>query len=311
MNLALELLWNFTDALVQLLLQPFYYISIIFMMLIYRRQVLLERKLFHVRLHSWGNQTFRTIVGGLIAGISVSIAVAFLGISLTQEAIICIWAVAIVLLLFRIRYLCFAYSIGILGVMQFGLNLFTNWEPTSFMGSITDTIRGLDIPALLALVAILHLAEALLIKLQGVSFANPLFMESKRGKLVGGYQMQAFWPLPLFLLIPAQTSGSILPWTPLLGNGWSGGFSMMALPVVIGFSEMTQSLLPQVKATRTFKRLLIYSVALFALSLLSAWWTPLIIVASLASILLHEGLVWYSRFEEQNQSPIFVHPTQG
>ncbi|MCF6944235.1 hypothetical protein, partial [Klebsiella pneumoniae] len=94
-------------------------------------------------------------------------------------------------------------------------------------------VAGLDIPALLALVAVLHLAEALLIRLQGATFANPLFIEGKRGKLVGGYQMQVFWPIPLFLLIPGA-SDTVLPWTPLFGgDGWSGGFSMMALPVVI------------------------------------------------------------------------------
>ncbi|MEC0241472.1 PDZ domain-containing protein [Paenibacillus dokdonensis] len=312
MEVVLEILWHWTDALVQLLLQPFYYISILFMMLVYRRQVLLERRLFHVRLHSWVLQTLRTFIGGLLAGISVSVVIAFLGISLSQQAVWCIWIVAIILLLFRVRYLCFAYSIGILGVIQFVLGFFPDWKPEALMGTAADTIRGLDIPALLALVAVLHLAEALLVKLQGAGFANPVFMESKRGKLVGGYQMQAFWPIPLFLLIPAQTTGTLLPWTPLLGgDGWSSGFSMAALPVVIGFSEMTQSMLPQVKANKTFKRLLVYSIVLLALSLLAAWWKPLIIAAALVSILVHEGLLWYSRQEEQQSGALFVHPLLG
>ncbi|MFU1797165.1 PDZ domain-containing protein [Paenibacillus azoreducens] len=311
MEVALELLWHWTDALVQLLLQPFYYISVIFMMLMYRRQVLLERKLFHVRLHSWGWQTWRTLIGGLAAGICVSIAIAFLGISLSVEAVACIWIVAILLMLLRVRYLCFAYSIGLLGVIQFILGFFPELQLPGVAGTALETVNGLDIPALLALVAVLHLAEALLVKWQGAGFANPVFMESKRGKLVGGYQMQTYWPLPLFLLIPAQTGGALLPWTPLLGDGWSAGFSMAALPVVIGFSEMTQSMLPQVKANKTFKRLLVYSVVLLAFSLLSAWWKPLTIAAALVSILVHEGLLWYSRMEEQHSSPMFVHPQRG
>ncbi|MWV46667.1 serine protease [Paenibacillus sp. HJL G12] len=312
MEVALELLWHWTDAVVQLLLQPFYYISILFMMLVYRRQVLLERRLFSVRLHSWGLQTWRTLIGGLLAGISVSVVIAFLGISLSQQAVWCIWIVAIILLLFRVRYLCFAYSIGILGIIQFVIGFFPDWNPDGIAGTAAETVRGLDIPALLALVAVLHLAEALLVKLQGAGFANPVFMESKRGKLVGGYQMQAFWPIPLFLLIPAPSAGALLPWTPLLGgDGWSSGFSMAALPVVIGFSEMTQSMLPQVKADRTFKRLLVYSFALLAISLLASWWKPLMIAAALVSILVHEGLLWYSRLEEQQSSPMFVHPQQG
>lgn len=312
MDVALELLWHVCDGLIQLLIQPFYYISILFIMLFYRQQVLMERKLFHVRLHSWGLQTWRTIMGGLVGGVCVSLVIAFLGISLSREAIICIWVVTLLLLCFRVRYLCFAYAIGILGVIQFIVDFFPKWQPESFLGTVVGTVRGLDIPALLALVAVLHLAEAILVKKQGPSFAMPLLVESKRGKLVGGYQMQAFWPLPLFLLIPAQTTGSVLPWTPLLGgDGWSSGFSLLALPIMIGFGEMTQSLLPKQKANVTFKRLFVYSIILLALSLLSAWWSPLMIVAALASFLMHEGLIWFSRLEEQQRSSIFVHPTQG
>ena len=53
---------------------------------------------------------------------------------------------------------------------------------------------------------------------------------------------------------------------------------MMALPVVIGFGEMTQSMLPQEKAGITSKRLIFYGAIVLALSLLAEWWTPLTIV---------------------------------
>ena len=104
--------------------------------------------------------------------------------------------------------------IGLLGIIQFGLSWFPNWQPEGWIGQVTSTILGLDIPALLALSAVLHFAEALLVRIQGSRFATPLFLEGKRGKLVGGYQMQSFWPLPLFLLVPAVGGGSVLPWTP-------------------------------------------------------------------------------------------------
>ncbi|KAI7262144.1 hypothetical protein KC345_g9521 [Hortaea werneckii] len=165
----------------------------------------------------------------------------------------------------------------------------------------------MDIPALLALAALLHLAEALLARWQGARLATPLFLAGKRGKVVGGYQLQAFWPLPLFLLIPSGAGISELPWHPLLG----GGLGLVSLPVIIGFSEMTQGMLPARKVARTFGRLLIYSTVLLGLSLLAAWWSPLTVLAALAAILLHEGLSWYSALEERSLSPIFVHPPAG
>ncbi|MBP1936623.1 PDZ domain-containing protein [Paenibacillus sediminis] len=312
METALEWLWNITEGLILLLTQPFYYIAILFIILQYRRQVVLERKLFHVRLHGWGQQTWRTFVSGLASGICVSLVMVFLGISLTTEAIILIWVISLILMLFRVRYLCFAYTIGLLGVIQAVLGWLPEPNASGVIGSIIDTIAGLDIPALLVLVALLHIAEAVLVRGQGASFAGPLFYEGKRGKLVGGYQMQSFWPVPLFLLIPAQTTGSLLPWTPLFGGaGWNNGFTLMALPVLIGFTEMTQSMLPREKTRLTSKRLLLYSIVLLVLALLSHWWSPLIIGASLASFVLHELLVWLAGLEEQSKSPIFVHPAQG
>lgn len=312
LEIVLEWLWKLSDALVIFLAQPFYYISIILIMLQYRRQVQLERRLFHVRLHSWGHQTWITVLGGLIAGVSVSVVSAFLGTSLTLSGVLLIWACSILMLLFRVRYLCFAYSVGLLGVIQFIMSWFPDLSWNGFAGELLATIRELDIPSLLALVALLHLAEALLVRWQGAGFAGPLFYEGKRGKVVGGYQMKSFWPVPLFLLIPAQSAGSTLPWTPFFGGeAWQGGFSFMALPVVIGFTEMTVSALPKNKARLTSSRLLLYSVVLLGLALVAGWWSPLTIVAAIAAFLLHELLVWYSRFEELNRSPVFVHPTRG
>ncbi|WP_159081961.1 PDZ domain-containing protein [Paenibacillus sp. CAA11] len=308
----LEWLWTLTDALVQLLAQPFYYISILLIALQYRRQVLLERRLFHVRLHSWVMQTLRTMLGGLLAGLGVSAVSLAFGMTLSLEGVLMLWAVSIVLMLLQIRYLCLAYAVGVLGIAQFVVNRFPSWTGAGWGAEVLSALRELNIPALLALAALLHIAEALLVRWQGASFAGPLFYEGKRGKPVGGFQMQSFWPVPLLLLVPAQTAGSVLPWTPLFGgDAWQGGFSLLGLPVIIGFSEMTRSALPKAKARLSSGRLLAYGLLLLALALFSRWYSPLMPVAALVAFLLHEGLIWYSRFEEHNRSPIFVHSPRG
>jgi hypothetical protein len=306
LNVIQELLGSLGTAFLHLLIQPYYYIAIIFIALYYRRQVALERKLIQVKLHSWGQETWRTVWSGLVMGLVVSIAAILLGVSLSGTAVACIWVVSILLSLLRVRYLCFAYSIGLLGVIQFVLSFFPESLSSGTVGNITTAIREMDIPALLVLAALLHMAEAVLARWQGAKLATPLFLKGKRGMVVGGYQLQAFWPLPLFLLIPSG-AGSDLPWHSLLG----GGLGMVSLPVIIGFSEMTQGMLPGHKATRTSGRLLIYSIVLLGLSLLAAWWSPLTLLAALAAMVLHEGLSWYSALEERSISPIFVHPPRG
>jgi len=297
------------EALLQLFTQPFYYIAVILIALIYHRQLLQERRLFHVRLQSSITQTIRALLGGIVIGVIVSVVSIFLGAHLTLASVICIWAATLVLALFRIRYLCFAYAAGLLGVVQFGLNVASGWQPEGWLGSVTEALRALDMPALLVLAALLHLGEAMLVRLQGVSMASPLLFEGKRGKLVGGYQLQHFWPVPLLILVPVTGSGAELAWNPLLNAG--GGYMLMALPILLGFGEVTQSMLPGQKVQISAKRLLFYGTGLLVLSLLAAWWSPLMVVAALAAFIGHEFLVWYSGFEEQHRSPVFVHPVHG
>ncbi|WP_314590311.1 PDZ domain-containing protein [Paenibacillus terrigena] len=312
MGIVMEILWNIVEAIVQMFLQPFLYIAIILIVFQYRRQVMLERKLFSVKMHALGDQLIRTLLGGLLAGIGISLVSAFTGMTLTMEAILLVWFVALILMLFRVRFLCLAYAVGVLGVLQFIADRFPDWELTGFAGSVLTTLRSLDIPALAALVALLHLAEAILIRLQGAKFASPLFVEGKRGKLVGGYQMQSYWPVPLFLMIPSQTVGSVLPWTPFFGGeAWTNGWMLMAFPVVIGFSEWTQSRLPQEKAKQSSFWLMVYSIVLLGLAFAAGLWSPLMLIAALFAIAMHEWIYWYSTKEEAERSPLYVHDDRG
>ncbi|MBE7899016.1 PDZ domain-containing protein [Paenibacillus polymyxa] len=307
---ALQWGWSVLNACLYLLLQPFYYISILIVALGYRRQMLLERKLFHTRMHSWAAETWRVVWSGLLAGMALSVLGMFVSVHLNPTSIVCLWIATLLLMLIRVRYLCLAYSVGLLGVVQFFLNIASGWQPGGVLGTSVAAIRGLDIPALLVLVAVLHVAEALLVRWQGGKAATPLFVEGKRGRLVGGYRMEDLWPIPLLLLVPAQ-GGFVLPWTPLFGGDAGTGYMLAALPVLMGFSSVTLGQLPRQKAVLTSNRLLLYSVALLLLSLLAAWWSPLILLAALFSFLAHEALIWYGNIEESRLSPMFVHPEQG
>ncbi|WP_376717969.1 PDZ domain-containing protein [Paenibacillus forsythiae] len=303
----LELLASLGNAALHMLTQPFYYIALLFIILYCRRQTLLERRLIHVKLHSWGREVWRAIGTGLAAGVLVSLAAMLLGVSASGPAVVCIWAVSLILLLLRVRYFCFAYSIGLLGVVQAVLSFFPAFRPGGLGGEAVTAVREMDIPALLALAAVLLVVEALLVRWQGPRLATPLFLEGKRGRVVGGYRVEAFWPLPLFLLIPAGAGTGALPWPTLLG----GGLGLVSLPVVIGFSQLTTGMLPRRKSARASGRLLLCGAVLLGLALLAARYSPLTLLAALAALLLHEGLVWYGALEERRSSPFFVHPPHG
>ncbi|OMF35809.1 serine protease [Paenibacillus sp. FSL H8-0548] len=314
MKTAIELLEMLGQTAVQLVIQPFYYIAVVFIILQYMRQIKMERQMFAVKLHSWPKLVFKALVAGLLVGIVVSIAGAFIGVALTGEAVIWLWVIAAILMLIRIRYLCFAYSAGVITILQWVLGFTPLSERSDSLGAIAASLAGIDAAGLLVLVAILHLAEAVLVRSQGSRLATPLFLEGKRGKLVGGYMLQGFWPVPLLMLVPTAASGAStlsLPWTTLFGADLSQGWTFVALPMIIGFTEMTRSLLPKDKAKHAAKGLLLYSICLAGAAML-AWYQPMLLpVAGLVSLLLHEAIIWRSQIIEAAQSPLYVHDSRG
>lgn len=311
MNEVISWLWLILDACLDLLSQPFYYIAIVIIALWFRRQGMLERKLMHVRLNAWPLLTARTVITGVMIGFIVSILYMFLGIQLSIQGVVMIWVVSIVLMLFRVRYLNAVYAISVLGLIQWILGFFDQWQPSGWTRNITLEIERLDVPALLILSAVLHLIHALFIRLQRGQAASPVYFEGKRGKLVGGYQLQYLTPIPLMLLVPAGLGyGADLPWNPAFLNG-SGEYLLFGLPLLVGFGEMTKSMLPEEKVVLTSKRMVLYGAVLLILGLLSMWWSPATVVAVLFGFLGHEALSWMSSYEEENRSPIYVHPKQG
>lgn len=313
MNIAWDLLAGLGEAALRLLIHPFFYLGLVLILLQYRKQIQLERKLFHARLHYLFGEAWRLLLWGTAAGLAVSLVMGGLGSAVTPEAVLLLWGISLVLILFHIRFLCMAYAAGILGLVQSVLDWVPDGAGTVGAGWLYRWMERVDVPGLLVLAGVLHLAEALLIRYQGSRSASPLFYDSKRGKPVGGYHMYGFWPLALFLLVPVEGGGGIqLPWTPLFGSGLAdGGWSVMAMPVVLGFTERTLSRLPKDKARRSSGLLMLYAGAVIGFALLAHWLPPLLILAAVLTLVLHELLIWYSGWEESKRIPLFVHGTQG
>ncbi|NBI27760.1 PDZ domain-containing protein [Chengkuizengella marina] len=311
MELLIQISIGFVEALKLLLIQPFYYIGILFVIFQYRRQIYLERKLFHTKLHSLLNETWKTIGWGIVGGFVCSLLLIFIGVSISFDVLILIWVISLILILFQVRFLCFSYSVGILGILHVLVVSFPFFESLKSTW-ILKTLIEINIPSLLSLVAILHLLEAFLYYMNGTKSSTPLFIKGKRGKIVGGYHFQGFWPVPLFLLIPTTSSGIVLPWNPILSNDIvTSGWMMIAFPVVIGFSEMTRVKLPMHKVKWSVKWLTVYSIVLLVLAFVSHFWSIFTFSAVLFCILFHEGIVYYSKKQEFNQPPIYVHDERG
>ncbi len=191
----------------QALLQPFFLVVIVLIWLMYRRMQNTREALFGVR-----DSTLRLVLTalgyGIAGGLVGSVLIVVLGISINDIGIIYLWILAVLLMLVDPRFLCFSYAGGILAL----ISLLTGYPK-------------LNIPALMGLVAVLHLVESMLILGSGHIDPLPVYVRNRFGRVVGAFNLQKFWPIPLAIIAVATTAqapagGVAMPgWWPLLG-GW-------------------------------------------------------------------------------------------
>jgi hypothetical protein len=215
-----------------------------------------------------------------------------------------------ILALFQLRYVCLAYAAGALGLLQ-ALSEWTGIEQTQgAWADVLQSLEAIDVPGLLFIAGLLHVAEGFLVRLQGSKLAIPLFLQGKRGKPMGAYALSGVWPIPLLWLIPTSDGGFTLPWTPLFG-GDAATWSLLAFPVLIGFSDRTTAYWPENKARTSGNMLIGYGVVIAALAAGAEFWSPLGVIAAIAAFVLHEGLLVFSRLREAGKDPQYSQDGTG
>ncbi|HCJ4854282.1 TPA: serine protease, partial [Listeria innocua] len=94
------------------------------------------------------------------------------------------------------------------------------------------------------LLAILLFVEAFLIQYTSAKNPSPSLRKSKRGKLVGSFQLRKLWFVPLVVFIPGDVFTKIFEWWPVFTIG-SESYSLIILPLFIGFQQQVQAQLPE------------------------------------------------------------------
>jgi len=303
------------SGLLELIIQPFYWAGLLLLLLYYRRQGILERKLFHIRLHAYGVPVARALLGGLVAGIILSLILAGVGFTLTMEGAAAVWIMALLLLIFRIRFANLIYAVGALGLLQLIFGWIPGLPDSGVLGTIVQAVEGLNIAALLILAALAHIAESVLIAKQGKWFALPTYIPGKRGRPIGAYVLRMLWLIPTLLLVPSESGLLTLPWTPpllsILGFSESMNYTLLALPVMVGMSEATWTLFPERKAIQVAKRGILFGGVLLVLAVVAVFWTPVAAWIGIAGIVLREALIRDSHREEDGQAAIYSDSGRG
>ena len=198
------------------------------------------------------------------------------------------------------------------------------------VGSLLENtfLEGLlyiHVPGLLSLIAVLHLIESILIRWSGHLNPSPVYLKTPEGQIVGGFNLQVFWPLPLVGLILAAAlqlpvTGETLAmpnWWPLLGIAdfrlTEEGLVFVMLPLVawLGYGDIVVSSSPREKTRFSSRNLAVYSLTLMGLALLATRFSWFIFPAALFSPLGHELLIRQGNRREFNGKYLFAPAERG
>jgi hypothetical protein len=297
----------------QFFLHPFFYLFLFVIYLHYRRQMNLERQLFAVRIQTPFLQTMRSLGMGAAGGLLVSLMAGALGVVVQVQDLWLLWGLALLLALIRLRFLCFAYAAGLLTLLHAIAQVAPGAVDIPVIGPVWNAIGQAKPLPLLALVAVMHLIEAMLVRWNGGRDASPVFVEGKRGRIVGAYLLHSFWLTPLALFVqvePGSLSGALYPGWPFFSPG-TASYGLLLLPTVTGYSDWTQTQTPEEKAGQIARQLALYAVGLLGLAALAVLWAPLTLLAALFALLGHEGLFLLSQWQERQRAPYFVPSSRG
>jgi hypothetical protein len=254
----------------------------------------------------WGDVIKATALG-FLGGIIGSILMVLAGVTLNNIGINYLWLTAILLFLINPRYLCFSYAGGLLSISY----LLTGFP-------------RVEVPQLMGLVAILHFVESILILFSGHLGALPVYAGQKHGRVVGGFNLQRFWPIPLVVMwiVPgpsftqlAQDLIAMPEWWPLLNSPLADNphvvYTMIPVVAALGYGDLAVTDTPVGKSRWSAERLAIYSLVLLVLAVVASHWGWAAWLAALFGPLGHEFLILKGQQKELRGTPIYSKPERG
>jgi hypothetical protein len=285
--------------LISVVAQPLFYFVVFMIYWQYRKLAARQRIMFGHEILPVGRAALEATALGMLGGLAASMLALLSGLSINGMGLQYIWPLAVLLFLLNIRFVCFAYAGGLVALSS----VFFGWPDVA--------------PShMLALVAILHVTEGILVLCGGSHADLPVYLFFK-GRAVGGFLLTNFWPVPLVLLVCAGVATENIPdmldmpaWWPLFPPQDSSGgresiFAPITVVAALGYSSVAVTSTPARKRLESGVLLFCYSAILFAASYLSIGRPLYAAAAALFSFLGHEAVIRLDRKLESRRTPIY------
>lgn len=290
-------------------LHPVFYYLVILAGILGVMRVKRERKNFHVRAYDAYFELRQLFPLGFIIGLGVSILVLAAGIAVPISLILLVAAFTFLWnLTANIRLMAPVYTIG---AAFYALIIISQQKiKMPIFASSFESIDKQAYPPIAIFLALLLIAEGILIFKNGSFGTSPKLIKSKRGQRVGAHEVKRLWILPVFMLIPGNALHLPFDWWPVFSIG-EEKFSLLLVPFAVGFQQQIQGMLPK-EAVRTLgKRVIGLGIFITFLSI-AGYWFPLVSIVTVGIALIgRETLSLIQRMRDENSPFYFSKKNHG
>lgn len=319
----MNIIMNTLIALSRAILSPSYVLILIIMAVIFyrrnRKTTLMQKMIIGDSLKSPLELTVSQILLGMLAGMLGSVLLSYFGVVFKDDgAIFLLFIISIFLMLLKSRFICFSYSGALLGIASLTI---------SSMASDGINVRYIsylqvDVNMLMALVAILHIVEGILVLLDGKSGVIPVFT-NRNNKIIGGFAFKRYWLLPVAMLFilsnqnlmysPQMSATQI--WSFIKGNSLSIlkdsiiGFG--AFYGVLGYSTYTFTKTKNEKIVSSGLSIIFYGIILLILSLILKYNIFEQFLLCILAPVLHEIMLRFQMYTEVSGKPKYINNDEG
>ncbi len=268
---------------------PVVYIAAgLLVLLQYLRASRLEKASFGLRITAPLRTWLVSMGAGIAAALVVTVALYMLSVRVTVYEVTVLWIIMAVLWLIDVRLSCIAYAASLLVVCGEVLRAAVN---PALMPGVFAPLDAIHASSLLILSGAAQLSEGVLVQLLGARDPTPLFVQSRRGQVVGAFVLQKFWPLPLLV---STASGMIVPF-----------------PLLIGFSKLAMGSVPERSAHAVSPLLLIHGLLVAVAGFFLRSHPVGLAVAAALTFLSHGALYAFANHTETAAMPLFARPQRG
>ncbi|MDQ0206746.1 PDZ domain-containing protein [Alkalicoccobacillus murimartini] len=287
---------------------PLLYVGLLVFYITATKRVKKERSFFHTRVFSRMADIVVPFGPSVLMGLGVSVILIVVGLVLSWQVLVIISAVFILLFLtLQLRWLTPVYAIGLTIVLLAFLPFVREQD---FISTYYDSLTtGNILPGLAVLMALLVIAEGILILRNGSIYTSPRLERGSRGKWIGYHLSERLWIVPLILFIPEGIIPALDFWPVLPFAGID--VQPLILPFLIGFKQKASSTIPKDAIRPAGKEVIYLGGLLLAISIGSLYVSWIAFIAAGLAIVGREFLWHRTKNLDKKAANIFVERADG